>query len=256
MKMSVCNTCGLQFTSSVLLYNHSRAEHYETLTIKLSNGCEVTVRKNDDSKKFTCPVEDCFKEYSRGDSLLRHCTGKHTSASSIVEPLRKAYKLRQSNGNFVGVQTDTAGTVKCPESGCSAVYTRYSRLKKHYESHFNAQVDMVSPIIHPLPVSLPLGMDDSTPIGLKCHGLQVVSVEGLHLLVCKHCRVCVLPEAQYALDHVKNRQHQVHYLATEIIDEKELETLVSEMELTPISLIRQSSYYKPVDGNYPCAVPG
>ena len=98
---------------------------------------------------------------------------------------------------------------------------------------------MVSPIIHPLPVSLPLEMNDSTPIGLKNHGLHAVSVECLNFLVCKHCRICVLPETQYVLDHVKNRQHQVNYLATETIVEKELETLVNKLVLTPISLIKQ-----------------
>ena len=253
--MHKCKICPLEYLEPQLLYKHTRYDHAQKILIKHSDGCIGTVNKNIDGK-FACPVAHCFKKYSNSAHLQRHCNEKHTGAITNVEPAQKGCKLQMSNGNFVNVATDEKGKLKCPAIGCNNGYTRIGNLKAHFTSHEREYESMESQHTDPIPVRLQLQMNNNTPTELQNQGLQVVSVEGLNLMLCKHCSMCIVPEKTHIFQHVNSKQHQINTLQHGNLTEIMIEAYASECGLSTIEVIKNSTYFEQVVDNFPCAVPG
>ena len=253
--MYVCTKCDLEFTTSVLLYKHTRRNHSDSISIKHSNGRRETVEKNTNGK-FTCPVVNCSKQYSTRDHLQRHCTDKHLITDICVESVPKAYKLRLLNGNFVDVVKTQSGHFQCPCVGCRNMYTRFSKLKQHFESHKIEYVSVYSQQLDPIPVSIPLEVNNNMPNVLVKNGMQAVSVAGMKLLVCKHCAVCILPENTSILQHAHSKKHKINCINASELSKTVLDNYLLELELSTIETIRESPYFKPATGSFPTAIPG
>jgi len=122
-------------------------------------------------------------------------------------------KIRTTTGGII-VNRSSDGKFLCPVEGCESTFKRSDRLQGNFkvrhaeqsDSALNQDLDDNDAQIRAMSMSLGMLIQppiEQTPELLRDVGLEVLNIaDGIRLLLCRLCDVCLEPEASHVHNHL------------------------------------------------------